>query len=271
MTTMEFAMESSRDEGSVPQYKPWQIVAMLVWPVLWWLFLFHVIVPLFLLDDNGEISTWAALSVASLGYLAELIGALVVLRREGYRLTLKALKERINWRWVRGWKNWGLVVVLVVVGFGLATFTSKYERALAMVPGFIPPDWMPADQHPLKEVTGLEDALPGIALAGNFAFLAFFLLNGTLNIIGEDLYWRGALQPKLEGVFGKWAWLAGGTMFFLKHFYVRWRYPGIWTLGPVGAYIFGPLGSLPVVMLVHFITNFGLTWPLVIQAVLSGG
>jgi membrane protease YdiL (CAAX protease family) len=271
MTTTASVMGRARNEGGIPQYKLWQIVAMLVWPVLWWLFLFHVIVPLFLLDESGEISTWAALSISSLGYLAELTGALVVLRREGYPLTLKALRERINWRWVRGWKNWALVVVLVVVGFALATFTSRYSKVLATVPGFVPPDWMIAEQHPLKEVNSIEDALPGIAFAGNFGFLAFFLLDSTLNIIGEELYWRAALQPKLKGVFGKWAWLAGGTMFVLKHFYVRWNYPSIWTLGPVGAYIFGPLGSLPVTMLVHFLVNYGMTWPLVIQAVLFGG
>ena len=89
MATMDIAMESSRDEGGVPQYKLWQIVAMLVWPVLWWLFLFHVIVPLFLLDDSGGISTWTLLTISGLGYLAELIGALLIFRREGYRLTVR--------------------------------------------------------------------------------------------------------------------------------------------------------------------------------------
>jgi len=271
MTIAKTTTETTESESmQVPQYKLWQIVAMLVWPVLWWLFLFHVIVPLFLLDDSGNVSTWSVLSISSLGYLAELIGALLVLRGEGYRLTLPALKERIHWRWVRGWKNWLLVVILFVVGFGLATYTSQFDKVLATVPGFIPPDWMPASQNPLKEVNGLQDALPGITFAGNFGFLAFFLLNSVLNIIGEDLYWRGALQPKLEGVFGRWAWLAAGTMFVLKHFYVRWRYPAIWTLGPIGGYIFGPLGSLPVVMLIHFLANYGASWPLVVQAVLFG-
>jgi membrane protease YdiL (CAAX protease family) len=271
MATMESAIESSRYEGSIPQYKPWQIVAMLVWPVLWWLFLFHVIVPLFLLDESGEVSTWAVLIVSGFGYLAEFVGALVVFRKEGYRLTLRSLKDRINWRWIKGWKNWLLVLILFVVGFGLASFTGQFEKELATVPGFIPPDWMPASQNPLKEVNSLQDALPGIVFEGNVLFLMFFLLIGTLNILGEELYWRGALQPKLNGVFGKWAWLAGGTMFFLKHFYVRWRYPGIWTLGPAGAYIFGPMGSLPVAMLIHLIANYGMSWPMVIQAVLSGG
>lgn len=268
---MNITGDRSTTEYDIPQYKLWQIGAMFLWPVMWWLFLFHIVVPNFLLDENREISTWATLSVTSLGYLAELLGALVVFRSEGYPLSIRALKQRVHWRWVRGWKNWALVIILFVVGFGVATFTSQYEKVLATVPGFVPPDWMPPGQHPLKEVNSLQDALPGIVLAGNYLFLAFFLLDGTLNIVGEELYWRGALQPKLEGVFGRWAWLAAGTLFFLKHFYVRWRYPGVWTLGPIGAYIFGPLGSLPGAMLVHWIANYGLTWPLVIQAVFGGG
>jgi hypothetical protein len=101
VATVAATPDVSRDGASIPQYRLPMILFMLVWPVLWWLFLFHVVVPLFLLDGSGEISTWAVLSISSLGYLAELVGALVVLRSEGCRLTVRALKQRINWRWER--------------------------------------------------------------------------------------------------------------------------------------------------------------------------
>jgi hypothetical protein len=88
----------------------------------------------------------------------------------------------------------------------------------------------------------------------------------------EDLYYRGALIPKLHGLFGKWAWLAGGIIWLLKHVYVWWRFiPDAGSLGLVGAYTFGPLGSLPVTMLMHLIPNYGLSLPLVLQAVFGGG
>jgi hypothetical protein len=66
--------------------------------------------------------------------------------------------------------------------------------------------------------------------------------------------------------------LAGGIIWMLKHIYVWWRFIGdAGALGIAGAYIFDPLGSLPVTMLVHFIPNYGMTWPLIIQAVFGIG
>jgi membrane protease YdiL (CAAX protease family) len=91
-----------------------------------------------------------------------------------------------------------------------------------------------------------------------------------MNIIGEDTYYRGMLIPKLHGLFGRWAWLAGGVLFALKHFYVWWRIQEALPLGLAGAFMFGPMGSLPFAMLAHFIGNFAFTWPLVIKLVLFG-
>ena len=103
-------------------------------------------------------------------------------------------------------------------------------------------------------------------------FLLLALFTGVLNIVGEDLYYRGTLIPKLHGLFGKWAWLAGGIIFAVKHCYVWWELasePGV--IGLVGAYIFGPLGSLPVAMLIHFIPGVGLTWLALFRALFGGG
>jgi len=37
-----------------------------------------------------------------------------------------------------------------------------------------------------------------------------------------------------------------------------------------GAFLFGPIGSLPFAMLAHFLGNYGMTWSLVIKMVLFG-
>jgi membrane protease YdiL (CAAX protease family) len=136
-----------------------------------------------------------------------------------------------------------------------------------------PPAWFPASQNPLKEVEGIEDALPGVVFRGNILFLLLYLFVSAMNIVGEDLYYRGAMIPKLHGLFGKWAWLAGAVIWPVKHLYVWWNVLGNTViLGLAGAYIFGPLGSLPVAMLIHFIGNqYILTWPMMIIEVLFGG
>ena len=59
-------------------------------------------------------------------------------------------------------------------------------------------------------------------MQGNFLFLVIFFFVGLVfNIIGEELYYRGFLLPRMRGVFGRWDWVANGVGFALKHIYQR--------------------------------------------------
>jgi membrane protease YdiL (CAAX protease family) len=40
--------------------------------------------------------------------------------------------------------------------------------------------------------------------------------------LGEELLFRGVLLPKMEGVFGKWDWVANGVMFAFYHLHQPW-------------------------------------------------
>ena len=46
-----------------------------------------------------------------------------------------------------------------------------------------------------------------------------------LNIIGEELWWRGYIQPRQELAFGKAAWLVHGTMWACYHMFKWWAVP----------------------------------------------
>ena len=274
MTATEVSNVSDQaDPVNVPQFNWPQLALFVILPIIWWFILLYVITPLLLpafSTPNGDPNAWVFLSISASGYLFEFFLALYIFRKEGYPLRFRALKERIHWRWPRGWKTWGIILIVFVLGFGLTMFLQPLSAATAKL--FPPPDWFPASQDPLKEVNSLEEALPGVVFKGNYLFLLLFLFSGTMNIVGEDLYYRAALIPKLHGLFGKWAWVAGGIIWPLKHIYVWWRaFPDSLGLGLAGAYVFGPIGSLPVAMLFHFIPNYGLSWPLVIQAVFGGG
>lgn len=257
----------------VPQFNWGQLALFVLLPIIWWVVVLYIIVPLLLphyTTADGELTGWVILSASSLCYLFEFGLALFIFRSEGYQLRLSALRERIHWRWPRSWKTWGLIMALVVVGLGLTQLLQPVTTAIASV--FPPPDWFPASQHPFKPVNSLGDALPGVTFSGNYLFLLLVLFTGTMNILGEDLYYRAALIPKLNGLFGKWAWLAGGLIFTIKHVYVWWRFVAdAIALGVIGGFIFGPLCSLPAIMLIHFLTNYGITWPLVLSAVLGIG
>jgi hypothetical protein len=63
-------------------------------------------------------------------------------------------------------------------------------------------------------------------------------------------------MPKMRGVFGRWNWAANGIFFSLKHVYQRWLSSGILVGGLSFALTAGPLGSLPLAMMYHWIGNF---------------
>jgi membrane protease YdiL (CAAX protease family) len=61
-------------------------------------------------------------------------------------------------------------------------------------------------------------------LVGAWWFLALFLLFAIFNtILGEEFLFRGVLLPKMDGVFGRWSWVANGVLFGFFHLHQPWR------------------------------------------------
>lgn len=50
-------------------------------------------------------------------------------------------------------------------------------------------------------------------------FIVFQLFN---TFLGEEFIFRGVLLPKMNGVFGKWDWVANGVIFSLYHLHQPW-------------------------------------------------
>ena len=164
---------SPQESGAsgIPQYGLLMILFMFAWPAAWFAFLIYVIGPLFLLRPDGTLPTWGFHLVWLLGNGAELVVAFIILRREGYRLTLPALRERINWRWPDKLWKWGAVLGFLVVAAAASMLLAPFQQNIATV--LPPPDWMPG--HPLKEITGLHDAYPDVNFAGNLLFFLYAL------------------------------------------------------------------------------------------------
>jgi uncharacterized protein len=58
---------------------------------------------------------------------------------------------------------------------------------------------------------------------GWFAIVVVFAVFNT--VLGEELLFRGILLPRMQGVFGRWDWLANGVLFALYHLHVPWVIP----------------------------------------------
>ena len=64
-------------------------------------------------------------------------------------------------------------------------------------------------------------------LVGAWWFLGLFVVQAVFNtILGEEFLFRGVLLPKMEGVFGKWSWVANGVLFGFYHVHQPWGIPG---------------------------------------------
>jgi uncharacterized protein len=60
-------------------------------------------------------------------------------------------------------------------------------------------------------------------LVGGWGLMALFFVSALFNtFLGEEFIFRGVLLPKMEGVFGKWDWVANGVMFSFYHLHQPW-------------------------------------------------
>jgi membrane protease YdiL (CAAX protease family) len=271
MTTSSKSPGQDANPVEVPQDGLWTIIMMFAWPAIWYTALIYGIRPLVVPGDVAP-PTWFFLAIIVLGPGAEMVAGLLLLRREGYRLTVNALQDRIRLHWPKDLKAWGLAIAVLVLGFGLSMAMGPLNRALAGVPGFVPPVWWPPASNPTVEINSAAEVFPDINLVGNFLFvLVYFVMGLVFNVFGEEVYYRGYLLPRMRGVFGKWDWVANGVLFTLKHMYQRWLYPGILVGGLAFAFAGGPLGSLPLAMIYHWVGNFLFQMIFLIMAALGVG
>jgi uncharacterized protein len=50
-----------------------------------------------------------------------------------------------------------------------------------------------------------------------------FVISAVFNtILGEEFLFRGVLLPRMEGVFGRWSWVANGVLFGFYHVHLPW-------------------------------------------------
>jgi len=265
------SLNQARDQSQVPQYSQGMTILMFAWPAAWYTLLIYVIGRQFI-PEGGKTPTWVLLMTTVLATGAELVAGLILLHREGCPLRIGALRDRISWRWPKGWKGWVLAGIVFVLGMSLSMAMGSVNRALASVPGFVPPEWWPAASNPTIQVKSANDVFPDVALKGNFTFvLLYFVIGLVFNIFGEEIYYRGYLLPRMRGVFGKWDWVANGVLFTLKHVYQRWLYPGILVGGLCFAFAAGPLGSLPLAMTYHWVGNFLFSMVFLVMAALGVG
>ncbi len=144
--------------------------------------------------------------VAGLGiFLPLLIVAYFIIRGEGYKLNRELWRERLRFKsmtkedWL--WSAGGII--------SIGIFSSVIMKLLEYFAG--PIEHQPAFMsfEPLS--------------AGRYWILAVWLPYWLLNIMGEEILWRGVMLPRQEIVFGKYTWLIHGCGWALFHIAFGWQ------------------------------------------------
>src|SRR5215203_6417034 len=193
--------------------------------VLGWM-VFPLIAPDAGSDPLGSGVTKLVLLMLGLVWLFVL--SMIMVRREEGDLRWATLKRRLRlnvprdpttgeprqrlWLWV--------VPFLVAVAVVELVLNSPLEHFWVSVFPFLaePVGYSGAAIFQSQEILQrLEDA---------WWFLALFVIQAAFNtILGEEFLFRGVLLPKMEGVFGRWSWVANSILFGLYHVHQPWGIP----------------------------------------------
>lgn len=68
-------------------------------------------------------------------------------------------------------------------------------------------------------------------------FVLFVIASVFNNFLSEEFLFRGVLLPKMNGVFGRWDWVANGVVFGLYHLHMPWGIPGNIVFGWLMAFV----------------------------------
>ena len=220
--------EWKNTQSRTKQYSLLKILGIWAAAALPMAFLGWIVAPA-LGKNAGENAGFIRMGVFTVGLIWQFVLAMIILYREEGNLKLKTISQRF-------WLNhpvspksgetqkrlWWLIVPLILVTAANSMLLSpildnlwvSIFPSLAEPPGF--------DFSSLLETPEMR-----AQFIGAWWLLGLFVLLSTFNtFLGEEFLFRGVLLPKMEGIFGKWDWVANGILFACYHLHQPWMILG---------------------------------------------
>lgn len=116
--------------------------------------------------------------------------------------------KRALWWWI-------IPLILLVALLELALRPGLIQVWTAIFPFFAEPEGFDLSAMFAPELHAQWVGAWG--LVGLFVVMSLFS-----NFLGEEFLFRGVLLPKMQGVFGKWDWVANGVLFGFYHLHQPW-------------------------------------------------
>jgi membrane protease YdiL (CAAX protease family) len=198
------------------------VLAALPMGILSWI-VFPALSPDFSADPLGAGVTRLLLLTTGLIWLF-ILSMIIVRQEEGdlrwatirRRLRLNAPRDRATDETNRRLWLWVIPFLVAIIVWEIALKSYVSDLWIAIFPFFAEPSG-----YSMAAVFESEDILA--RLVGAWWFLGLYIVQAAFNtILGEEFLFRGILLPKMEGVFGRWSWLANGVLFGLYHLHQPW-------------------------------------------------
>ena len=194
--------------------------------ILSWI-VFPAVSPDFRLDPLGAGVT--RLGLLAIGLIWLFVLSMIIVRQEEGNLRWATVKRRLRLNTPRDPKTgetrrrlwlWVIPFLIAIVVWELALTSYVDGLWVSIFPFFAEPPG-----YSLGAVLESPEVLN--RLVGAWWFLALFVIQAIFNtVLGEEFLFRGVLLPKMEGVFGRWSWLANGVLHGFYHVQQPWGIPG---------------------------------------------
>jgi membrane protease YdiL (CAAX protease family) len=255
------------EEDGIRPFTATTTILLFTVPTLALFAVYYAVMPA--LIRAGWLPFYAYAFAFSLLFVGMIVAALIGFRLEGHQLSFTKLATRFrlnrmnrqDWLWTIG-----AFLAALALFFLVQPLSARIIQS-----GWIPlPKSLPAFLDPSVAVTAVvfDEAVGGVQ--GNWAFLLTSLLVLILNVVGEELWWRGYILPRQELSSGKATWLLHGILWILFHAALWWNLLNLLPLTMGLVYVASRRRSTTVGIVTHILhkTDFFLvTIPLFLSGV----
>jgi membrane protease YdiL (CAAX protease family) len=199
----------------------WALAAAPMWILSW------IVFPALSPDVASDPLRAGVVRIAllTIGLMWLFVLSLILVRQEEGDLRWATIKRRLRLNAPRDPRSgdtrrrlwlWVIPFLAASVAWDIALRPHVNDATAAILPVLAEPPGYSFET--IFESQGILDRL-----VGAWWFFGLFVVFAAFNtVLGEEFLCRGILLPRMEGVFGKWSWVANGVLFGFYHVHQPW-------------------------------------------------
>jgi membrane protease YdiL (CAAX protease family) len=163
------------------------------------------------------------MKLLTIGMVWQFVLAMIILYREEGSIRLGTISRRFWLNHPKSPRNgetkkalwWLLPLILLVAALEIGLRSALVDMWTGIFPFLAEPEGYDFSVMFTPEMRA--------QLVGAWGLLVLLFVSDLFNtFLGEEFLFRGVLLPKMEGVFGKWDWVANGILFSVYHLHQPW-------------------------------------------------